>query len=45
MLHLLWHGASVFPVSSKGPSHLVASYDTQGVWRIYSNPDPLGILM
>ena len=29
--HLLWHGASVFPVSSEGPPHLVAFYDTQGV--------------
>jgi hypothetical protein len=28
--HLLWHGVSVFPVSSEGPSHSVASYDTQG---------------
>jgi hypothetical protein len=28
--HLLWHGASDFPVSSKGPPHAVASYDTQG---------------
>jgi hypothetical protein len=28
--HLLWHGASVFPVSSEGLSHSVASYDTQG---------------
>jgi hypothetical protein len=37
--HLLWHWASVFPVSSEGPPHLVASYDTQGMWRIYSNPD------
>jgi hypothetical protein len=27
--HLLWHGASVFPVSSEGPSHLIASYDSQ----------------
>jgi hypothetical protein len=27
---LLWHGASVFPVSSEGPPHSVASYDTQG---------------
>jgi hypothetical protein len=27
--HLLWHGASVFPVSSEGLSHSVASYDTQ----------------
>jgi hypothetical protein len=28
--HLLWHGASVFPVSSKGPPHLVASFGTRG---------------
>jgi hypothetical protein len=28
--HLLWHGTSVFPVSSKRPPHLVASYDTRG---------------
>jgi hypothetical protein len=28
--HLLWHGASFFPVSSKRPPHLVASYDTRG---------------
>ena len=28
--HLLWHGASVFPVSSEGPPLSVASYDTQG---------------
>jgi hypothetical protein len=26
----------------KGPPHLVASYDTEGVWRIYSKPDPHG---
>jgi hypothetical protein len=26
VLHLLWHGASVFPVSSERPSQLVASY-------------------
>jgi hypothetical protein len=38
--HLLRHGASVFPVSSKGLPHSVASYNTQGMWRIYSNPDP-----
>jgi hypothetical protein len=29
-LHLLWHGTSVFPVPSEGPSHSVASYDTHG---------------
>jgi hypothetical protein len=28
--HLLWHGASVFPVSSEGPPHSAASYDTYG---------------
>jgi hypothetical protein len=27
---LLWHGASVFPVSSEGPPHSVASFDTKG---------------
>jgi hypothetical protein len=40
--HLLWHGASVCSVSSEGPPHSVSSYDTQGMWRIYSNPDPHG---
>jgi hypothetical protein len=28
--HLLWHEASVFPVSSEGPPHSVAAYDTHG---------------
>jgi hypothetical protein len=28
--HLLWHGTSVFPISSEGPHHLVASLDTHG---------------
>jgi hypothetical protein len=28
--HLLWHGTSVVPVSSEGPPHSVASYDTRG---------------
>ena len=28
--HLLWHGASVFPVLSEWPPHSVASYDTHG---------------
>jgi hypothetical protein len=49
MPHLLWHGTSVFPVSSEGPPHLVAFYDTrgdvEGMWRIYSNPDPHGLSM
>jgi hypothetical protein len=28
--HLLWYGASIFQVSSEGPPHSVAFYDTQG---------------
>jgi hypothetical protein len=28
--HLLWHGASIFPISSEELPHLVAFYDTQG---------------
>jgi hypothetical protein len=28
--HMLWHEASVFPVSSEGPPHSVASYNAQG---------------
>jgi hypothetical protein len=28
--HLVWHGTSVFPVSSDGPPHSVASYNTRG---------------
>jgi hypothetical protein len=31
---------SIFPVSSKGPSHSVASYGKQEVLWTYSNPDP-----
>jgi hypothetical protein len=30
MPHLLWHGTSVFPVSSEGPPHSVAFFNTQG---------------
>jgi hypothetical protein len=30
MPHLLRHGTSVFLVSSEGPPHLIASYDTLG---------------
>jgi hypothetical protein len=30
MLHLQRNWASVLPVSSKGPSHSVASYNSQG---------------
>jgi hypothetical protein len=30
VLHLLWHGTSVFSVSSERPPHSVASYDTHG---------------
>jgi hypothetical protein len=28
--HLLWHGTSVFQVSTEGPPHSVTSYDTRG---------------
>jgi hypothetical protein len=28
--HMLWQGTSVFPVSSEGPPHSVAFYDTRG---------------
>jgi hypothetical protein len=39
VLHLLWHGALVFPVSSEGSPHLVASYNTQkDVEDLYLNP-------
>jgi hypothetical protein len=40
--HLMWHRTSVFLVSSEGPPHLVSSYNTRGMWRIYSKPDPHG---
>jgi hypothetical protein len=41
--HLLWHGTSVFAVSSDGPLHSVASYWThERMWMIYSNLDPHG---
>ena len=43
--HTCFDTGLVFPVSSEGPPHSVASYDTRGVWRIYSNPDPHGCLM
>ena len=42
--YLLWHGTSVYTVSSKGPPLLVTSYDKPGVLRTYSNPDPHGFL-
>jgi hypothetical protein len=38
--HLLWHGTSVFPVSSEGPPHSVAFTTHIRMWSIYSNPDP-----
>jgi hypothetical protein len=40
--HLLWHGTSVFPVSSEGPPHLVAFTTHMRMWSVYSNPDPHG---
>jgi hypothetical protein len=38
-------GVSVFPVSSESSPHSVASYDTQGDVRTYSNPDPHGLFL
>lgn len=40
--HLLWYGASILAVLSKGPPppNLAVSYDKQGLLRAYSNPDP-----
>jgi hypothetical protein len=32
----------VFSVSPERPPHSFASYDTQGMWRIYSNLDHQG---
>jgi hypothetical protein len=40
--HLLWHGTSVFPVSSEGPPIQSPLTTHEGMWRIYSNPDPHG---
>jgi hypothetical protein len=43
--HLLWNGTSVFSVSSEGPLHLIASYDTtQDTILMYWN-DPQGRLI
>jgi hypothetical protein len=36
VLHLLWHGASVSPVSFEGPSHLMASNGSQRYYLIAS---------
>jgi hypothetical protein len=38
MPYLLWHGASVFPVSSEELSHLIASYDSQGNAKDLTDP-------
>lgn len=44
MLHLLWHGASVSPVSIVGPPRLVALYNKQREQLgAYSSPDPQGV--
>ena len=34
---LLWHGTSVYTVSSEGPPRFVTSYEKPGVLRTYSN--------
>jgi hypothetical protein len=42
MPHLLWHGAPISPVSSEGrDSSPLTTHE--GMWRIYSNPDPHGV--
>jgi hypothetical protein len=41
--HLLWHGASVLPVSSKGPPHSIASYDIRGDVKDLFQPGPLRV--
>jgi hypothetical protein len=33
--HLLWHGETVFPVSSKEPPHSVAFTTHKGMWRTF----------
>jgi hypothetical protein len=43
--HLLWHGASVFPVSSEGPPHLVASCDILGDVEGLYYPDHKNIVI
>jgi hypothetical protein len=36
--HLLWHGTSVFPVSSEGPPLVQSPLTThKGLWRTYSS--------
>ena len=40
VLQLLWHRTSVFAVSSKNCSNLVALHHKQGVLRSYSTLDP-----
>jgi hypothetical protein len=40
--HLLWHGTSVFPVSSEGPSIQSPLTTRLGMRKIYSNLDPHG---
>jgi hypothetical protein len=42
--HLLLHGASGFPVSSKGPPIWLPFTICKGIQRTYSNPDPHGEL-
>jgi hypothetical protein len=40
--HLLWHGASVFQVSSDGPPFQSPLTIRKRMWRTYSNPDITG---
>jgi hypothetical protein len=43
--HLLWHGTSVFPVFIRRTAPIQSPLTThEGMWRIYSNPDPHGVI-
>jgi hypothetical protein len=43
--HLLWHGTSVFLVSSEGPSHSITSYDKQRDVEDLFCPDPVDLIL
>ena len=40
--HLLWHGASVFAVSSERPPHFAYTTRTKGYWQPFLTQDPNG---
>ena len=44
--HLLWHGALNFTFSSKGPPHLVTSYNMRGAllsYKMFNQPSGYGL--